>query len=398
MRQLDVNDYDCDSNVAEYLWFGVHQDVRQSVRLITDAAGAVVETYDYDEYGVQTIKDNAGQPINASRVGNILTFTGREWDAETGLYYFRARHYDPVHGAFLQRDPLGARDAFCLYAYCANSPFTWTDPSGMGFWDWVEDRWEDVKTGGTALAGAAYGVVDSALMDVLPDDVGNDTFQAGAEVGRVIETVVSTASGVGALKNVGKLGLKALVKHSDELADAARSASHLLDDGARAAADGIDAARAGANQVDDAAAALAKTGDDVGEAGAKAADDAAGQAAKNSDDMGEASCKAGGDAPAAPKKTGGENPYTKHGRDEHKRIQDEYKAKDPDWSAEHKLDDGKRVDLYNTRTGEVLEIKPDNARAVRQGEKQVEGYAEKLRSQGSPVSSTGVITYPSLKR
>ncbi len=59
-------------------------------------------------------------------------FTGREFDDETGLYYYRARHYDPDPGRFLQSDPLGfAAGDVNLYSYTYNDPANWADPSGL---------------------------------------------------------------------------------------------------------------------------------------------------------------------------------------------------------------------------------------------------------------------------
>ena len=66
-----------------------------SVTDITDTSGAVVESYSYDVYG---------QPSQLSTIGNPYYFTGRRFDDETGLYYYRARYYSPSIGRFLQRD------------------------------------------------------------------------------------------------------------------------------------------------------------------------------------------------------------------------------------------------------------------------------------------------------
>jgi RHS repeat-associated protein len=53
-------------------------------------------------------------------------FTGRQFDIETGLYYYRARYYNPYLGRFLQTDPVGYG-----YGYCANNPLNFVDPSGL---------------------------------------------------------------------------------------------------------------------------------------------------------------------------------------------------------------------------------------------------------------------------
>lgn len=57
-------------------------------------------------------------------------YTGREPE-ETGMMYYRARYYDPVTWRFTQRDPIGMTDGVNLYAYVANDPINYNDPTGV---------------------------------------------------------------------------------------------------------------------------------------------------------------------------------------------------------------------------------------------------------------------------
>jgi len=68
---------------------------------------------------------------------NRFLFTGREFDSETGLYYYRARYYNPYIGRFLQTDP--ADQGMNAYTYCGNNPVNALDPSGA-FFDWCGFR------------------------------------------------------------------------------------------------------------------------------------------------------------------------------------------------------------------------------------------------------------------
>ena len=78
-----------------------------SVSALTDASAAVVERYRYTAYGVLTILAPDGVTVRSvSSYANPFTFTGREWDSETGLYYYRARFYAAQLGRFCSRDPL----------------------------------------------------------------------------------------------------------------------------------------------------------------------------------------------------------------------------------------------------------------------------------------------------
>ncbi|MBN1123604.1 MAG: RHS repeat-associated core domain-containing protein [Sedimentisphaerales bacterium] len=83
------------------------------------------EFYLYDVYG-QPLQDSL-----PSMAGNPYLFTGRRYDPEVGLCYFRARHYDPSTGRFLQTDPIDYADSMNLYEYVLSNPTNWLDPYGL---------------------------------------------------------------------------------------------------------------------------------------------------------------------------------------------------------------------------------------------------------------------------
>jgi RHS repeat-associated protein len=62
---------------------------------------------------------------------NPLQYTGREWDQETGLYYYRARYYDPSTGRFLSEDPIRFNAGINFFSYSANRPTVFTDSTGL---------------------------------------------------------------------------------------------------------------------------------------------------------------------------------------------------------------------------------------------------------------------------
>ena len=97
-------------------------DHQGSTRALVNAAGNVVERQEYDSFG-----NNVG-------AGSVLTrygYTGRERDALTGLYYYRARWYDPQQGRFISEDPIGFKGGINFYAYVENNPINFNDPLGL---------------------------------------------------------------------------------------------------------------------------------------------------------------------------------------------------------------------------------------------------------------------------
>jgi len=100
------------------------QDGVGSVSSLTNSASAIVGSYSYDSFG--NLIASTGTLINP------FQYTGREFDPETGQYYYRARYYDQTAGRFLGVDPLGFPGSGSnFYAYAGNDPTSLTDPFGL---------------------------------------------------------------------------------------------------------------------------------------------------------------------------------------------------------------------------------------------------------------------------
>ena len=104
-------------------------DGHGSVRLLTDAAGAVTDRYDYDAFG--NIISQAGT------TPNVYLYSGEQNDPNLGLYYLRARYLNQVAGRFWTMDSFegDAESPVSLdkYAYVGNEPVLRLDPSGNQF-------------------------------------------------------------------------------------------------------------------------------------------------------------------------------------------------------------------------------------------------------------------------
>jgi RHS repeat-associated protein len=69
--------------------------------------------------------------VSSDSATNWFRYTGRQFDSTGGLYYYRARYYDPMSGRFLSEDPIRFQAGANFYIYTLNSPTSWTDPFGL---------------------------------------------------------------------------------------------------------------------------------------------------------------------------------------------------------------------------------------------------------------------------
>jgi RHS repeat-associated protein len=97
------------------------QDHLGSTTALTNSQGVAVSQINYDSFG------NPSAGANLTR----YTYTGREFDSDTGLYYYRARWYDPKVGRFISEDPIGLAGGISQFAYVGNNPQNAKDPSGL---------------------------------------------------------------------------------------------------------------------------------------------------------------------------------------------------------------------------------------------------------------------------
>jgi len=87
--------------------FFYHSDGLGSIVELTNSTGSAIQSYVYDSFG--RIVQKTGN------LTNPYTFTAREFDSETGLYYYRGRYYDASLGRFLQEDPISYKDLLRLH-------------------------------------------------------------------------------------------------------------------------------------------------------------------------------------------------------------------------------------------------------------------------------------------
>lgn len=142
-----------------------HQDWLGNVVLLTGASGTVVEKYTYDAWGQATATNNIGAVVSVDAIRSRFLYNGRQFDPETGLYYYRARSYSPEMGRFISRDPIAERGGVNLYGYVSNAPCSRVDPLGLRDNWWCAGKTENDGYSGDVLA---YDYDNDRFYDVGP--------------------------------------------------------------------------------------------------------------------------------------------------------------------------------------------------------------------------------------
>lgn len=99
--------------------------------MIADNLGSIVATTDASGYATNTFSYGPFGETDSWVDGPRFRYTGQQYFARSGLYYYKARFYSPTMGRFLQTDPAGTKDDLNLYAYVGNNPVNRVDPTGL---------------------------------------------------------------------------------------------------------------------------------------------------------------------------------------------------------------------------------------------------------------------------
>jgi len=145
-------------------------DHQHTVWAVTDAAGAMQASFDYLPFG--GVLAERGSAASSW----LFRYAGKPWDADTGLYDFGARLYDPALLRFVTPDP--ARQFASPYVFASNNPLNMVDPSGnLAMWAQgiVGLVMVALAIGGIALSVATFGAA-------APEVAAGETALAGATV------------------------------------------------------------------------------------------------------------------------------------------------------------------------------------------------------------------------
>ena len=115
-----------DPDNYENLQFFYHPDHLGSSSFITDLDGEVVQHIEYVPFGEVFIEER-------NNVWNTpYLFNAKEFDEETGMYYYGARYYDPRLSLWMSTDPMQEKyPESCTYSYSFNNPIKYIELWGL---------------------------------------------------------------------------------------------------------------------------------------------------------------------------------------------------------------------------------------------------------------------------
>jgi RHS repeat-associated protein len=167
-------------------------DLLGSTVALSDINGTAVQTtYGYDPYGATSTSGAANT--------NPYQFTGRQNDG-TGLYYYRARYYNPTWGRFINEDPAGLSGGVNLYGYADFAPTMYSDPYGLFSWRCI--TW-GLAVGAIYSFGAAPFAFDMAAVGTLTlgSRVAIASSEGGATAAATVVRVIQKGEKVREIEN-----------------------------------------------------------------------------------------------------------------------------------------------------------------------------------------------------
>ena len=186
-----------------------HFDQVGSTIARTDDTGAVIGRAEYSPYGLVTMK--------TGDMDTPFLYNGKWgiYSDENGLLNMRARYYSPYLMRFLNADPIGFSGGQNWFAYANGDPVSTLDPFGL--WGWRN----------TLSMALDFVPVVSTVKAAVEVVAGYDIV-AGEEVNRAVAAAGLAASFVPGGKAAVKGGsaiTKQVIKHGDEVVDAAALAA-----------------------------------------------------------------------------------------------------------------------------------------------------------------------------
>ncbi|TAJ39441.1 MAG: hypothetical protein EPO55_12385 [Reyranella sp.] len=125
-------------------------------------------------------------------------YTGQRVDPESGLYYYRARHYSPDWGRFTQPDPVGYQGGANLYAYAYNDPLNLLDPEGLAALNAIQAGLT-VGSFCPSVCGSVFALADAGVSAARGDYVGAGISLGAAGLGLVSDAGAWKLGAIGAI-------------------------------------------------------------------------------------------------------------------------------------------------------------------------------------------------------
>jgi RHS repeat-associated protein len=186
---------------------------------VWNASNTKVAEYKYDPYGYEV--------ASSGSLTQPLRWKGREYDAETGLIYMRARYYDPTVGRFISEDPIGLAGGINPYTFADGEPVNRGDPSGMECLEWGGFRAVEVSPGHTVYYAKCTNYQLEAITSTAYAPIGFTSGRGAPVAGGGGSTPIGIGGGSGStgsaaplVKQFGMCARSALVLSASAVLDA----------------------------------------------------------------------------------------------------------------------------------------------------------------------------------